>query len=168
MFRLLAGMETTATTLKWSVYLLAKKPSIQEKVFKEICEVLGAPPSQRVPTLADRKHLPFTEAVLAEVQRWSSIVAVPPHRATADVTVGCYHIPKEAIVVPNLLAGHRDDRIWPNANDFDAANFYDVTNNTTKNMEYLIPFSIGTSLYTINFRFCFGFLFVFINPFFRI
>ncbi len=136
-------METPATTMKWAVYLMAKKPSIQEKVYIELCDVLGPPREQRVPSLSDRKNVPFTEAVLAEVQRWASIVPGFPHRATADTVIGGYRIPKDTQVIPNLLAAHRDENFWPVPNDFDPVNFYDENLHKTKNMEYLIPFSIG-------------------------
>ncbi|KAH0632016.1 hypothetical protein JD844_020023 [Phrynosoma platyrhinos] len=70
----MAGTETTATTLQWAILLMMKYPEIQRKVQEEIKRVLG---SERAPTYEDKKHMPFATAVIHEVQRFASVVPQP-------------------------------------------------------------------------------------------
>lgn len=45
-----------------------------------------------------RIKMPFTEAVLDEIHRLLSVAPVLPHKTTADVTLGGYHLPKNTPV----------------------------------------------------------------------
>merc|ERR1712012_1336092 len=57
----LAGSETTSTTLSWAILYMIRYPGVQEKVQ----QVVG---TDRLPSLADRPNLPYTEAVIMEIQ----------------------------------------------------------------------------------------------------
>ena len=61
----LAGHETTALTLSWSWYLIAKHPAVEEKLVMEWNRVLKG----RTPTPEDLIDLPYTEAVITEAMR---------------------------------------------------------------------------------------------------
>uniref|UniRef100_A0A3B4AA09 Cytochrome P450, family 2, subfamily N, polypeptide 13 n=1 Tax=Periophthalmus magnuspinnatus TaxID=409849 RepID=A0A3B4AA09_9GOBI len=88
----LAGTETTATTLQWSLIYLIKHPEVQEKVQEEIDRVIE---QNRLPTMADRANLPYTDAVVHEIQRIGNIVPLNGMRmASKDTTLGGYFIPK--------------------------------------------------------------------------
>ncbi|KAH7705495.1 Protein CYP-14A3, partial [Aphelenchoides avenae] len=69
-----AGMETTATSLRWAVMFMMRWTDIQMKVQAEIDRVIGC---DRFPTLADKPNLPYTNAVILEVQRYANIVSAP-------------------------------------------------------------------------------------------
>ena len=60
-----AGTETTTSTLKWSLTYMATYPDVQKRVQAELDEVVGR---DRMPCLADRRHLHFTEATFLEVR----------------------------------------------------------------------------------------------------
>lgn len=62
----IAGMETTATTLRWAIVLLVSYPEVQTKLQKEIDEVIGP---NRQPKMSDKPNMPYTSAVLMELQR---------------------------------------------------------------------------------------------------
>ena len=66
-----AGMETIKTSLLWAVLYMLREPKIAEKVQEELDNVVGR---RRLPTLEDRRNLPYTEAVILEVLRISSVV----------------------------------------------------------------------------------------------
>ncbi|KYO30367.1 hypothetical protein Y1Q_0005404 [Alligator mississippiensis] len=87
-----AGLETTSTTLRWGFLLMMKYPEIQQKVQEEIERVLGSNP----PRIEHRSKMPYTDAVVHEIQRFSNILPMDlPHETTMDVTLKGYFIPKE-------------------------------------------------------------------------
>ncbi|KAG8136281.1 putative Cytochrome P450 2J2-like protein, partial [Naja naja] len=79
----LGGTETTFATLMWALLLLANHPAIQEKVKEEIEDVFGFSGSI---SYQDRKKLPYTNAVIHEMQRVKYIFLVGvPRQSTKDV-----------------------------------------------------------------------------------
>ena len=79
-----AGSETTNTTLRWSLLYMMAYPEIQSRVQKELDDVTGG---NRFPRMSDKPNLPYTEAVLCEIQRISTIVPLAiPHYTSEDTT----------------------------------------------------------------------------------
>ena len=75
--------------------LLADRPEIQTKIQEEIDDVIGR---GRFPTIDDRGTLPFTEATLYEVMRYSSILPIAvPHSTTQDVEFCKFRMTKKEI-----------------------------------------------------------------------
>ncbi|XP_042637002.1 cytochrome P450 2D17-like [Orycteropus afer afer] len=62
-----AGMVTTSTTLAWGLLLMLLHPDVQRRVQEEIDEVIG---QVRPPEMGDQARMPFTTAVVHEVQRF--------------------------------------------------------------------------------------------------
>ncbi|NWI76069.1 CP2J6 protein, partial [Dryoscopus gambensis] len=88
----IAGTETTATTLLWALLYMVIYPDIQEKVQKELDAVVG--PSH-VFCYEDRKKLPYTNAVIHEIQRYSNILLIAlPRLSVKDTELLGYHVPK--------------------------------------------------------------------------
>ncbi|XP_030835987.1 LOW QUALITY PROTEIN: cytochrome P450 2J6 [Strongylocentrotus purpuratus] len=96
----IAGTETTTTTLKWCFIYMMAFPEVQSRVQAELDQVVGR---ERMPGWQDRKNLPYTCAVLMEVQRKGAVGAMGvPHVAAADVTIKGYTIPKDTIIFSNI------------------------------------------------------------------
>ncbi|XP_008934466.1 PREDICTED: cytochrome P450 2J2-like, partial [Merops nubicus] len=89
---LVAGTETTATTLRWALLYMALHPEIQARVQAEIDAVIG---QVRQPALEDRSNMPYTNAVIHEVQRKGNIIPFNVPRMTSNnAVVDGFHIPK--------------------------------------------------------------------------
>ncbi|XP_041790818.1 cytochrome P450 2J6-like [Chelmon rostratus] len=136
----LAGTETTSTTLRWALVFLIKNPEIQGKVQAEIDRVIG---QTRQPTMADRANLPYTNAVIHEIQRVGNIIPLSaPRMAAKDTTLGGYFIPKGTSVLPNLTSVLFDKTEWETPDSFNPEHFLDAEGKFVKK-EALLPFSAG-------------------------
>ncbi|NXG79631.1 CP2K1 protein, partial [Baryphthengus martii] len=134
-----AGMETTSTTLRWGLLLMMKYPEIQKKVQEEIEQVIGSNP----PRIEHRTQMPYTDAVVHEIQRFANIVPLNlPHETTADVTLKGYFIPKGTYIVPLLASVLRDKSQWEKPYTFYPEHFLDSEGKFVKKDAFM-PFSAG-------------------------
>ncbi|XP_054477076.1 cytochrome P450 2G1-like [Anoplopoma fimbria] len=136
----LAGTETTSSTLRFALSVLIKYPKIQENMQQEIETVIG---QQRCPYMEDKKSLPFTDAVLHEIQRLMDIVPMSiPHYALRDISFRGYTIPKDTIIIPLLHSVLKDEKQWETPWSFNPQHFLDQNGNFKKNHAFM-PFSAG-------------------------
>uniref|UniRef100_A0A8D1D2G2 Cytochrome P450 2J2 n=1 Tax=Sus scrofa TaxID=9823 RepID=A0A8D1D2G2_PIG len=134
-----AGTETTSTTLRWGLLYMALYPEVQEKVQAEIDRVLG---QSQQPSTAARESMPYTNAVIHEVQRMGNIIPLNvPREVAVDTTLAGYHLPKGTTVLINLTALHRDPAEWATPDTFNPEHF--LENGKFKKREAFLPFSIG-------------------------
>ncbi|XP_073530101.1 cytochrome P450 2K4-like isoform X2 [Phyllobates terribilis] len=134
-----AGMETTSTTLRWGLLLMIKYPEIQQKVQNEIEHVIGS----AEPQMGHRKQMPYTDAVIHEIQRFGDIIPHNlPHATLEDITFRGYFLPKGTVVFPLLHSVLRDKAYFEKPDEFYPEHFLDSKGNLKKN-EAFIPFSIG-------------------------
>ncbi|KAM6948692.1 cytochrome P450 2J4-like [Aplochiton taeniatus] len=137
---LLAGTETTYTSLRWALLYMIKYPHIQKKVQEEIDQVVGP---GRQPAMVDRAHMPYTDAVLHETQRIGDIIPVGiPHMAIRDTTLAGYSIPKGTAVLFVLSSVLSDKKEWKTPDSFDPENFLDSEGNFVRK-EAFLPFAAG-------------------------
>jgi len=114
-------MSTTGT------FLLAMilHPEIQAKAQAEIDRETGG---DRLPTLADRKNIPFIDQILKEVLRWHPVTPYGlPHMTTGECEYQGYLIPKGAIVYGNIWALSQDEKVYPSPEKFIPDRFNDPT-----------------------------------------
>ncbi|MFF4850275.1 cytochrome P450 [Streptomyces sp. NPDC001194] len=116
---LLAGHETTATSLAFSLHLLARHPEQQARARAEISRVLG----DRTPQAADLDRLPYLTQVLKEAMRLYPAAPVIGRSAVAAAEVGGLTIPAGADVIVAPWVTHRDPRHWPDPDRFDPDRF---------------------------------------------
>ncbi|KAL7860977.1 hypothetical protein AOLI_G00173260 [Acnodon oligacanthus] len=134
-----AGTDTTGTTLRWGLLLMAKYPHVQDRVQEEIDQVVG----DHQPVMEDRKNLPYTDAVIHEVQRLANIVPMSlPHTTACDVHFQGFFIKKGTCVLPLLTSVLREEYEWESPNTFNPAHFLDEQGQFVKR-EAFMPFSAG-------------------------
>ncbi|CAL8288559.1 unnamed protein product [Boreogadus saida] len=134
-----AGTDTTATTLRWGLLLMAKYPKIQGQVQEELSSTIG---SRRV-RVEDRKNLPYTDAVIHETQRLANIVPMSlPHTTSQDVTFQGYFIKKGTVVYPLLTSVLWDETEWESPLRFNPSHFLDEDGKFVKRDAFM-PFSAG-------------------------
>jgi cytochrome P450 len=116
---LLAGHETTASALAWTLARLSQHPEVASRVRAEIDDGLRGRP----PTLDDAPVLRYTTQVLQESMRLSPPIWAIERRAIDDDTIGGFAIPagSSVIVCPYVL--HRHPAFWTDPERFDPDRF---------------------------------------------
>jgi cytochrome P450 len=111
---LLAGHETTALVLSWTIYLLAQHPEVAHRMGAEIDQVLEG----RDPGPDDLAGLPFTRAVLQETMRLYPPAWGIGRECLTDVELGGYRIRRGTQIFMLAYATQRDSRWFEDPNSF--------------------------------------------------
>uniref|UniRef100_A0A3B4GL91 Cytochrome P450 2J2-like n=1 Tax=Pundamilia nyererei TaxID=303518 RepID=A0A3B4GL91_9CICH len=135
-----AGTETTTTTLRWGLLYMIYYPDIQERVQAEIDAVVG---SSRQPSVSDRENMPYTDAVIHEIQRMANIIPLNVlHMTVKETTVDKYTIPKGTMIVATLDSVLHDESVWETPHSLNPQHFLDKDGKFRKRDAFL-PFSAG-------------------------
>ena len=137
----IAGSETTSTSMTWGMLMMVLHPDVQARVQAELDAVVG---ENRLPSYEDHPRLPYTEAVLAEVWRFSSFVplAVPHCSSGGSVQLAGYTIPRGATVLIHLHSAHHDADHWGDPDVFRPERFIGADGKFRKD-DFFVPFGVG-------------------------
>ncbi|TDL15489.1 cytochrome P450 [Rickenella mellea] len=118
------GAETTSTVMAWFVLAMVTYPEVQKKAQEELDAVVGR---SRMPTFADRDHLPYIVATVRESLRWKTAAPVGvPHQSTEDDWYDGYFIPKGTICLANIWSMNKDPDVYgPDAEHFNPSRHLD-------------------------------------------
>ncbi|KAM4614574.1 cytochrome P450 2J6-like isoform 2-T5 [Discoglossus pictus] len=135
-----AGTETTSASLEWCLLYMMAYPEIQEKCRQEIDRVRG---DRDHLDYEDRTSMPYTQAVLQEVQRFTSVVPLGvAHSPIKDVQLNGFTIPKGTFIITDLSSVHSDETHWKYPHEFNPENFLSE-DGELKKVEAFLPFSAG-------------------------
>ena len=137
----IAGHETVASALSWTLLLLADHPLEQQRVHAELDTVLAG---RRAPTWADLSALRATRAVVDEALRLFPPAWVLTRRAVADDVVCGIDVPAGTLVVVSPWLVHRRSTNWPAPRTFDPSRFA-ADRSGVPSGSYL-PFGVGPRL----------------------
>jgi cytochrome P450 len=115
---LLAGQDTTSTTLTYALWALGHRPDLQERAAAE-ADALG----DRRFTHQDLPRLPYTVQVLHEALRLCPPAAAVARTVLADIEVDGYRLPAGTVAIVGIYAMHRDPALWEDPLRFDPDRF---------------------------------------------
>ena len=119
---LVAGHETTATSLAWAFHLILAHPEVRAHLREELLRVVGARPV----TASDVPNLGYLDATLKETLRLTPILPVVGRRLGAPACIGGRELPAGVIATPCIYLAHRRPDVWPEPDRFHPPRFIGV------------------------------------------
>jgi len=112
---LVAGHETTAHTLVFSIHLLAMHPEVQEELHQHVIATIG----NSDPTYEDLQKLDFPLKIFKETLRLFPSVPLIPKMCTTTTKIGDHTFYPKTLVDINVFRIHRDPKYWKDPEKFD-------------------------------------------------
>jgi cytochrome P450 len=116
---MLAGHETTAMALSWTMYLLSRHPAARRTLQAEVDAALGDRPA----ATEDLPRLPYTRMVVEETMRLFPPAWGVTRSVAADDEIDGFHIPGGKMVLVSPYVTQRDPRLWENPEGFEPERF---------------------------------------------
>ena len=130
---LMAGHETTANALSWTLYLLGQHPEVQARLHDEV---------DTGPSADETAGLPYTRAVISESMRMYPPAWLLGRTTTTELEIAGRTVPPGSIVAISPLLLHHDERWFPDADTFDPTRWLDGRADRAPRNAYL-PFGTG-------------------------
>ncbi|KAL3322186.1 hypothetical protein AABB24_039692 [Solanum stoloniferum] len=137
---LVAAIDTSATSVDWTVTELLRHPHVMKKLQKELEEVVGL---ERMVKESDLEKLNYLDMVVKEGMRLHSVVPITQREAMEDCVVDGYHIRKGSRIMINHYAIQRDPNVWPEPEKFLPERFVGSSIDIRGRDFELLPFSSG-------------------------
>ena len=135
---IVAGSETSATTMNWTWYAIAQYPDVAAQFYAEI----DAASYKTAPSFEHIAELNYTRQVVEEALRIYPPVWLYTRKALAEDKLGTYSIPAGADIFISPYYLHRNSAFWPNPEKFDPTRFTETAIKARHKLAY-IPFSAG-------------------------
>ena len=136
----LAATDTSQTTLRWMVLLMANYPDLQQRMFQEITDAIG----DRMPVQEDKSNLPFTCAFIKETLRFRTAAPIGlDHESGVDSSIGGYTIPKRTRILFYHHHQNHDEKYWKNPSQFDPERFIENGKLKVEREKSFVSFGLG-------------------------
>ncbi|GJQ79486.1 hypothetical protein Trydic_g16339 [Trypoxylus dichotomus] len=137
---LIAGAQTTSNTLDFAFLTMILFKDVQQKVQRELDEVFK---SDMPIEYSSRRSVPYTEAVLMEVERYFHVAPIiGPRCVVKDTKLEQYIIPKNTTILMSLYSVHMDKEFWMDPEVFRPERFLNEAGELVV-PERFIPFGLG-------------------------
>ncbi|MFB3390246.1 cytochrome P450 [Flavobacterium sp. LAR06] len=133
----IAGHETTANALTFTLYFLGRNPEIQQKVFDEIIEIK----SQTENVVEQLQKMTYTSAVLNEAMRLYPPAWITDRQNVEDDNIGLFNLKKGTLIGVSFYELHRNPKYWDNPEEFIPERF--LGEQKKHSMQYFYPFGAG-------------------------
>lgn len=136
-----AGTDTSAATLEWTMTELARHPAVMKKAQEEVRNIAV---SRGTVEESDLQHLHYMKAVIKETMRLRPPVPLlVPRESMEKCNLDGYEIPAKTRVLINTYAIGRDPKSWENPLEFNPERFTD-NNIEVKDSDFrFLPFGGG-------------------------
>jgi cytochrome P450 len=136
----LAGHETTANAMTWTLYLLSQNPEAVAKLYEELDRFLGG----RAPTFDNLPQLKYTEAVVAESMRLFPPAWAIGRLSVEEHTIGGYTIQPGSLILASPYVTQRDPRSWNEPDSFRPERWSELSVKEAGQRFVYFPFGGGT------------------------
>ncbi|KAK9108272.1 hypothetical protein Syun_024283 [Stephania yunnanensis] len=138
---LIAGIETTATTIEWGMAELLKNRMVMKKAQDEVRRVVG---NNRKIIEEDIKQMDYLMCVIKETLRLHPVVpTLLPRQSYASTNVGGFEIPSRTWLLINVWAIQRDPGLWTQPEEFIPERFMGKSIDFKGQDFEFIPFGCG-------------------------
>ena len=133
----IAGHETTANAMTFTLHLLGNHPEIQQKILDELIEI----ESQTDDIIEQLQKLTYTNAVINESMRLYPPAWITDRENIEDDELLGYHIKEKTLIGVSFYELHRNPKYWDNPEDFNPERF--LGEQKKKSYKYFYPFGAG-------------------------
>ena len=133
-----AGHETTASTLNWTWYLLSQHPEAEAKLAGELDSLLGS----ELPSVDDMQKFTYTRKVIDEALRLYPPGWLMTRKAIRDDHLGDYFVPAGTEIYISPYYIQRNPRFWEAPDRFEPDRF-DAEGSLGQSSMTMLPFSVG-------------------------
>ncbi|GAA6768509.1 cytochrome P450 [Flavobacterium sp. CGRL1] len=136
----IAGHETTANALTFTLHLLGRNPEVQQKIFEEIIEI----ESQTENVIEQLQKMTYTNAVLNESMRLYPPAWITDRQNLEDDSLAHFKIKKNTLIGVSFYELHRNPKYWKNPDEFIPERF--LGDQKKESMQYFYPFGAGSRM----------------------
>ena len=133
----IAGHETTANAMTFTLHLLGNHPEIQQKILDELIEI----ESQTDDIIEQLQKLTFANAVINESMRLYPPAWITDRENIEDDELLGYHIKEKTLIGVSFYELHRNPKYWENPEEFNPERF--LSEQKKKSYKYFYPFGAG-------------------------
>lgn len=131
----IAGHETSANAITFTLHLLGNHPEIQQKVFEELMEL------QTDDVVEQLQKMTYTNAVINESMRLYPPAWITDRENIEDATLLGYHIKEKTLIGVSFYELHRNPKYWENPSAFNPERF--LGEQKKESYKYFYPFGAG-------------------------
>jgi cytochrome P450 len=133
----IAGHETTANALTFTLHLLGNDPAVQQKVWEEIIKIQ----SETDDVVEQLQKMTYTNAVLNESMRLYPPAWITDRQNVEDDNLGEFNIKKGTLIGVSFYELHRNPEYWDKPDEFNPDRF--LGEQRKHAMQYFYPFGAG-------------------------